>query len=368
MTVHFDITQLMADPRRSGIQRAERELIRHWPGPAPLIPCRFDPATNQMRELPRGVFDVLCADTPSGGIKSETALLEPYLAFESRIVMPKRLLNAELFFDTPRARFYRSCAPSCRPYWLVYDFLPWLRPEWFSIGSAARLMPFLHAMQRVDDLAFISARTRADYMERIGRRAVHGPVIPMGGDGLGLERQSFSPTRDTFVMLGTIEQRKNAASAMQAFQDLWAEGCRAKLVMIGATSPDAIEELALLRTLSAEPRFKLLRNLPDGGVRQALRGARGMLFPSEGEGFGIPPMEALHAGIPVIIAATLPALADQPPLGQIRLGSVTRASIAEAVRQLMDDTSAETLWSEASTMPVPEWADFARKTAAWVQE
>jgi len=276
-------------------------------------------------------------------------------------------LNAELFSSRARAEYYRSCGPSSRSYWLVYDFLPWLYPDWFSVGSAARLMPYLHAMQRVDELAFISERTKADYTQRIGRRPVTGPVIPMGGDGLGLERQGFSPTRNAFVMLGTIEPRKNAALAMQAFRNLWAEGCEAKLVMIGTTSPDAAEELALLKAMAGDRRFRFLQSLPDAGVRQALRGARAMLFPSEGEGFGIPPMEALHAGIPVIVSAALPALAGQPSLGQIRLNQVSTSSIADAVRQMLDDQNAARLWAAAAAMPVPTWADFAARVAAWVQ-
>lgn len=367
MTIHLDISQLLSDPKRSGIQRAERELIRHWPGPAPLIPVRFDPASGGMHELPVAVFNVLCADPPPGGIKAELALLEPHVAHASPPITPTRLLNAELFFDPARARYYRSRDASCRSYWLVYDFLPWLHPDWFGIGSAARLMPFLHAMLHVEDLAFISMKTWADYAHRVGRRHVEARIIPMGADGLGLEPQSFSPTRRTFVMLGTIEPRKNAAAAMLAFQDLWAAGYDATLVMVGATSPDTPVELALIKAMSQDPRFRLLRDLPDAGVRQALRGARALLFPSEGEGYGIPPMEALHAGIPVIVSAGLPALANEPSLGQIRLASASRTDIAEAVARLLDDATAERFWAEAAVMTAPSWSDFASMVAEWVQ-
>lgn len=367
MTIHLDISQLLRDPKRSGIQRAERELIRHWPGPASLTPVRFDASSGAMHELPLAVFDILCAEAPPGGIREELALLEPHVARASPPIAPTRLLNAELFFDPARARYYRSCADTCRPYWLVYDFLPWLHPDWFAIGSAARLMPFLHGMQNVDDLAFISKKTWSDFVQRVGRRAVEPRIIPMGADGLGLEPQGFSPMRRTFVMLGTIEPRKNAAAVMLAFQDLWAAGHDARLVMIGATSPDTPVELALLKAMAVDPRFKLLRDLPDAGVRQALRGARAMLFPSEGEGYGIPPMEALHAGIPVIVSADLPALAGQPSLGQIRLAPASRAAIADAVARLLDDATAERLWADAAVMAVPGWADFAAMVADWVQ-
>lgn len=365
MTIHLDISQLVLDPRRTGIQRAERELIRHWPGPAPLIPCRFDVSTEQLVELPTAIFDILCADAPPGGPSMELGSLQPYL--QGKPVQPHRLLNAELFVEPARARFYEACHQRCRRYWLVYDFLPWLHPEWFSTGSAARLMHYLHALRSIDDVAFISAGTRNDYSTRVGRQPVCGPVIPMGSDGLDLEMQSFDPDRIAFVMLGTLEPRKNAAPVMQAFEWLWQQGADARLVMIGATSPDAPAELEMLERLAGDPRFTHLRDLPDGGVRQALRGARALLFPSEGEGYGIPPMEALHAGIPVVVSAGLPALQAQPALGQIRLDIASVETIAAAVMELLDNGRCQQLWDEAARMPVPGWADFAAGVAAWVQ-
>ena len=364
--IHLDVSQLVLDPRRSGIQRAERELIRHWPGPARLKPCRFDPSTGLLHDLPDSVLRILCEDASPGGVDADRLRLERHIR-PGAPSKPARLLSAELFLDPRRAAYYVDAAEPARHYWLVYDFLPWLKPDWFGPGSSARLMPYLRALRSVPNLAFISARTRDDFSARIARRAFDGPVIPMGGDGLKLERQSFGPSRRRFVMLGTIEPRKNAAPAMQAFQSLWRDGIDAELVMIGATSPDATAELALLARLQAEPRFKHMRNMPDAAIRETMRAARAMLFPSEGEGFGIPPMEALHAGIPVIVADSLPALAGQPSLGQIRLASVTSDSIETAVRTMLDDDHARRLWHEAAALDVPTWADYAASVARWVQ-
>jgi glycosyltransferase involved in cell wall biosynthesis len=366
MTIHLDISQLVQDPRRSGIQRAERELIRHWPGPAPLVPCHFDPATNTMQQLSAAVFDILCADAPAGGVEQEAAQLAPLLR-PGRPIVPDRLLNAELFSDPGRAQFYRSRPAQCRAYWLVYDFLPWLHPDWFSVGSAARLMPYLEALRGIPDVAFISAQVRDDFRDRIVRRPFDGPVIPMGADGLGMERQSFEPSRRSFVMLGTIEPRKNALPAMQAFKRLWAEGSDARLVMIGTVAGDAPAEIDMLASLKGHPQFQHLGSASDTMVRDALRTARALVFPSEGEGYGIPPMEALHAGIPVIISKCLPAIAGQPGFGQVRLDGVTADHLMGAVRDLLDDTKGRALWQEAAQMPAFTWSDFARLAAEWVQ-
>ena len=367
MTVHIDISQLLIDPRRTGIQRAERELIRHWPGPAPLRPCLFDAARGGLRVLPNELLRALCDDAQPGGLAAEMLRLAPMIR-PGAAVAAGPVLNAELFADPARAAFYRQAPDAVRPFWLVYDFLPWLHPDWFSLGSAARLMPYLRALLRVKEVAFISARTRDEYARLIVHGAAEGPVIPMGADGLGLERQAFDPAKRRFVMLGTVEPRKNALPAMEAFRLLWREGVEAELLMIGLASPtDAEREIATMRMLEGETRFQHLSGVPDRAVRDALRGARALLFPSDGEGFGIPPMEALHSGIPVIVSETLPAIVGQPALGQIRLGTVTAASIADAVRTMMDDAACARLWAEAAQMRVPGWADFARDVAAWVQ-
>ena len=107
MIVHLDISQLVLDPRRSGIQRAERELIRHWPGPATLTPCRFMPETGQLHELPSRVLGLLCEDAPDGGLDAELARLARHIK-PGRIARPTRLLSAELFMDPLRAAYYRS--------------------------------------------------------------------------------------------------------------------------------------------------------------------------------------------------------------------------------------------------------------------
>lgn len=363
MTVFLDVSKLVDDPRRSGIQRAERALIRFWPGDDTLVLCRYDGRGGVLRTLKHETAALLCADAAPGGPDEERALLAPYLARPGAVVpADARLLCAELFDHPGRAAYHQAAGP--RAHWLVYDFLPWLHPEWFPAGPANRLMPFLRAMGSVRR-AYISAATRAD-AARLFRRPQDGPVVPLGADGLRLEPQRFDPVRRDVVLLGTIEARKNAAAAVAAFRTLWAEGCDVRLVLVGAVEPDALIEQALLRELAGEPRLVLRGVLSDADLCAAFRTARALLFPSQGEGYGLPPIEALAAGMPVIVAADLPATRDLPALGQIRLPVPDPAAIASAVRTLLDDAAAARLWQEAATLRLPGWGDFAGAVADWV--
>ncbi len=361
--IRFDISKLVDEPRRSGIQRVERELIRHWPDRGTLLPCRFE--AGELRALPLQILDTLCLDAPPGGIAAERARLAPFLAEPGPVVERGAgpLFCAELFDDPARAAYHAAEAASAA--WLVYDFLPWLRPEWFPAGPANRLMPYLHAMRSVARRGFISAATRRD-CAAILCRAEPGPVLTLGADGLGLDRQAFRPERRDIVLLGTIEARKNAAAALGAAERLWREGLEFRLVLIGAVEQDALAEQALLRRMAGEARLVCLGAAPDSVVRATLGQARALLFPSEGEGFGLPPIEALYCGIPVIVAAGLPALETVPALGQIRLSPPDMDGVAAALRTVFDERHAARLWAEAARVRLGTWREFAEAVAAWL--
>ena len=371
MDVHLDITELVTTLRRTGIQRVERELIRHWPGPAMLHPCWLDPGIGQLCLLPHAAFSLLADDVLPGGAEAETKFLAPLVA-RGRRLDPSglRLLNAELFFDPARTTLYTHLAlqGDNRIHWLVYDFLPWLYPQFFGSGSAGAGMGFLRALRHASDVAFISEQVRTDYRKRITRgQGRDGPVLPLGGDGLRIERQTFTAARTDFVWLGTIEPRKNASSLLRAFMRLWDEGTHACLIMIGCREAGAHEEGKLLHQLQHEKRFRHISEASSAVVRECLQHARALIFPSRHEGFGLPPIEALYAGIPVVVWRGLPALEGLSSAGQIRLDDTSPADIADAVRWLLDDINIRRMWADAATIMVPTWRDFARACAAWVQ-
>ena len=208
-------------------------------------------------------------------------------------------------------------------------------------------MHYLRALRHIPEVAFISQQTRAEYVDRVTRGRGHpGPVTPLGGDGLGLERQIWSPDRRDIVMMGTVERRKNAHIVMQALRLLWAQGQDVRLVMAGRVDDT---EAAALRAFAAEAgpeRFQLLNEPNDATLRRALRRARAVLYASEVEGFGLPPYEAIHCGIPAIVSEKLPSVQLLTPLGHIRLEHITPDAVANAVQLVMNDVTAEHLWAK----------------------
>lgn len=363
--VLIDISELTANPLLTGIQRVEREVLARWPGPSRLVPCFFDPESGAFAALPEQAARGFAEDEPVAAQRARLTALAA-TACKQALVPQTPLLNLELFFDPLRAELYHAAAAEAPLFWLVYDFLPWLAPQWFPPGMARDLMPYLRALRSVPRVAFVSRASAAGYA-RLMHREASGPVFGLGADGLGLERQSFAPERHDIVMLGAVEPRKNLAAALAGFRLHRGRGGELKLVVIGRLADGAPLERRLLAEAQAEPWFLWLDQPADSVVRAALRRARALLCPSLAEGFGLPPIEALAGGIPVIATAGLPSLSDLPPLGQIRLGAAEAESIAAALAVIADDAAAARLWAETAGLALPGWDQTVARIAAWVQ-
>jgi len=369
--VLLDITELLGNPLRTGIQRVERELIRHWPGPRRLVPCRFDTPSQRFMCVPDAVFGILGSDAATPGAE-ERELLDPHLN-ASRTLSPGELsaglFNPEVFFDAGRANAYRAVCRTqdARVSWLLFDFLPYLRPQDYPPGTARSCMHYIRALRDVPRVCSISELTQSEYTTRIMRDPQRvGPHFPLGGDGLQIEKQRFAREKRAFACIGTIEPRKNVAIVLEAFEQLWASGVDTELIVIGRLDTRSTREIPILKRLHGQPRFKYLGHADDATVRSVVKTVRATLFVSSVEGFGIPPYESLSAGVPVVVGPRLPSTDLLPPGGRITLAEITPGAVANAVKELLDDERAARLWAEAAELPVPTWREFVARVAAWV--
>ena len=193
----------------------------------------------------------------------------------------------------------------------VGDALPWEHPEWFTRANSIHARTLLtRALRRATAVVVPSQHTRERLGEAIGVDAL---VTPWG---IGPQ---FSPgargPSDYLLAVGTFQPRKNLEAAMAAFEKL--ERSDLRLLVAGARGWDDEALLARARLSPAAARIELLGRVSDAELVELYRNAACLVFPSRGEGFGFPPLEAMACGTPVVAArsGSLPeVLGDAAPL------------------------------------------------------
>jgi len=203
-------------------------------------------------------------------------------------------------------------AADVRPVYMIHDLIPITHPEYCRAGEAERHVQRVRNMlasavgiignsqATLDSLAAFAAKESEPTPSMI--------AAPLGTDLRRGPGSSPKLARPTFVMLGTIEGRKNHLLLLQ----VWARLVRAYgtsaplLLVIGQRGWESEQVFDLL------DRSEVLRGTvvevgqcSDAELDRHLRGARALLFPTLVEGYGLPLIEALASGAPVI-ASDLP--------------------------------------------------------------
>ena len=184
----------------------------------------------------------------------------------------------------------------------LQDMTPLTHPEWCRPEVAAMAPTIRNAARRGATFHVSSALVRDEAIaelavprERV--RLVHHALVPIGGDP-GTGRGIAGSDRYALV-LGTVERRKRVTMAVEAMHGIDPD---VRLVIVGPDGNDEDELAAATRALGDDR----VRRLPavDAHSRNALvRGADALLWPSQYEGFALPPLEALSVGTPVVATA-----------------------------------------------------------------
>ena len=149
--VVLDVSELIENPVRTGIQRVARELIRHWPAQIPMRVSRFDGVGLQ--PVPEAVIDILADRAGEDEASNADVRTRIARALEGRALpLPHagRSFVPEVFFSDARCNFYlrRLRAGPESVGFIAFDFIPWLRPDLIGVTGTAPLMPYLRLLRR----------------------------------------------------------------------------------------------------------------------------------------------------------------------------------------------------------------------------
>lgn len=317
--VLIDVSHLTAGDHRTGIQRVVRSIVRSL-----YLSERAGFAAIAVR-LHEGRLV-----TAHGWLDEEGLLMSVERGAPDHEVAPQwgdcllmldsswsRYAEFERMFDAVRRLHGTVCT-------VVYDLLPIRLPQHWPAGASAWFEDWLRKAIAASDGIVCISRAVADDLGRFiaANRIACAPRVGywhLGCDALATSDETplaadvavaMQGGGPALLMVGTLEPRKNHALALSAMERLWAEGSDARLCIVGKQGW-LVEDLVMRihRHPELGRRLHYLAQLSDAELAQCYRRAAAVLVPSAGEGFGLPLIEAAHAGTP-IIASDLPVFRE----------------------------------------------------------
>lgn len=382
MTLGIDLEQFVRDPYGSGIQRVLQQLALHWPADIPaafvvpvggrfrllepqqaaeLLDIPFAPrsADSDLRELVRAYIEA--QDGPLLGLGDLLAVHDAWLLPEVSY-LPAVLERLEIF---------QKCMPVSM---IGYDALPMTHPANYRFvpGSAGWVSEYFRHLTQVDTVICISDYAADEITRRLRRDLRKTTLVAHpGGDHLPQQsgngaskpggKRTDAPTR--FLRLGTLEARKMPVEILAGFRQAVNGGANAELVFVGRPSAsDESINSAIQGAIDEGLPITWIRDADDDRVRAEIADAD--VFLSIGtEGYGIPVLEAIRLGTPVIFDGIQPAAELMVGKGAIRIDAIDGDNFA----RLFDDSVLECidqLRGECSERDVPTWKTFVTAVAA----
>ena len=227
--------------------------------------------------------------------------------------------------------------------------ISWVRYPETHPGYRVRIMNqrFPQALEQVDKVITISEFVRGELMEVFGLAPEKVVVTPLAADGSfyprpreevqallkdqGLEYGQY------FLTVGTLEPRKNLLLTLNAYARL-PEALRRRhpLVIVGMMGWQEQQFKERLNAMRLSGQVILTGYVSHSQLVQIYGGAKLFVYPSLYEGFGLPPLEAMASGVPVVISdrASLPEVGGDAALV---VSADDPSALAEAMTALVED-------------------------------
>lgn len=192
----------------------------------------------------------------------------------------------------------------------VHDLIFRRYPQWYGyIDRQIYWKKVSHASRNADKIVAISEQTKADVVNFLGVDPASIQVVyqgchpvfrqPTNPEGQQAVRDKYRLPRDFILNVGTIEPRKNVLAAIKAIEAL-----DIHLVIAGkAATPYASEVKAYVQQHGMGSRVTFIHDASTRDLAMLYQAALLFIYPSLFEGFGIPIIEALSTGTPVITTA-----------------------------------------------------------------
>lgn len=206
----------------------------------------------------------------------------------------------------------------------LHDLSPWLNEDWHADAHRVRRRtPILLEMGVATMVIAPSELVRKQAIERFRLRPDRVVAIPeAAAPWFAPVEPEVSAERPYFLFVGTLEPRKNLSTLLDAWREVRREH-EVDLLIAGRPRADA-------PPIDREPGLQLLGEVPDERLPALYCGALAFVYPSLYEGFGLPVLEAMQCGAPVITSRAVSETA-----GEAAIYADDARELAQAMRDIV---------------------------------
>ncbi|QEO08625.1 glycosyltransferase [Protaetiibacter larvae] len=357
----------------TGIQRVVRSTLPHWPH-GEFVPVAWTGEAQAFRGLtaPERVRLLAWGDHTPAEIR-EVDVAEIVVPWRTTVVLPE-------VPSRERIPVLASLAESSgsRVVIVGHDAIPVVSADLIDPIESDRFALFLSVVKHAQTVCAVSesaASEFAGFASTLSAQGVAGPAVRT----IRLAEESGStrghvPDADgvpLVICVGSHEPRKNQEAVLAAALGLQTEGMRFRLVFVGGGSRSHTTpfDRRVRRARARGHDVAVRRDVSDAELYELYAGARFSVLVSLHEGFGLPIVESLAAGVPVLTS-------DYGSMAEIAAGggclTVDPRSI-DAIRGgmrrlLSDDRLLDELRAAAGARPPRAWSDYAAELWAVVRE
>jgi glycosyltransferase involved in cell wall biosynthesis len=232
----------------------------------------------------------------------------------------------------------------------LHDLSPWMDPRWHHAARRVRRRtPVLLDLGLATMVITPGEKVRRAAIQRFGLRPERVVAVPEAAAHWFRPVEPV-PGQPYFLFVGTLEPRKNLDVLIEAWREVRRHHV-VDLVLVGRRRADA-------PVIPAEPGLRLAGEVADAELPALYSGALALVYPSLYEGFGLPVLEAMQCGAPVIAshaveeaAGDAATYADTPrELADALAQLASRPELRAAARRLSLARAAEFSWERTARL------------------
>ena len=362
MRIAIDARELAGRP--TGVGRYLGELLRAWGGMAgagahEFVLC----AAESIVTPPLGTLHTTHATAPGRGPWWEQRVLPRLVAQSGADVLFAPAYSGPLFSGPPMVV-------------TIHDVSFAAHPEWFAAkeGFRRRLTTRL-AARRARRVLTVSDFSKREIVRCFGIDPSKIEVVYSGATELAgiaspggpadpQPRPDLHPTHPQVLFVGSIFARRHVPELIEGFARLARRRPDVSLTIVGDNrSRPAIDLAALVQAAGADGRVRICAFVSDAELAALYRTAAAFTFLSEYEGFGLTPLDALAAGVPIVVLDTEVAREIYGPAA-VYVASPEPALVDAALETVLFDPAARARVLDAAPAVLERysWPEAAQRT------